>query len=220
MRYLCVAVLLAWAIGAADVLVADEQQPAVGGQPRADVPEEFRFLFLSAEQRTREAAERGTAYWAGLWMGLPYDSISLERGSTGGCLYVCGSNKLTLYRRTTTSGSVSIFGDLLGRAELRTVSLDITLQPPGARRSEFGGSVDLFTYANLSYLLHKVRFLELPDRYESERAKQDTSFVTLTVVANGKTKAVTDFNEGRPVELWAIQQACDSVSKTIQWTQK
>jgi len=44
--------------------------------------------------------------------------------------------------------------------------------------------------------------------------------VTLTVVVKGKTKAATDYGEGRPVDLWAIQQPFDSVSKTIQWTQK
>jgi len=42
----------------------------------------------------------------------------------------------------------------------------------------------------------------------------------LSVAAGGKTKAVIDYGDGRPVELWAIQQALDSVSKNIEWTQK
>jgi hypothetical protein len=42
----------------------------------------------------------------------------------------------------------------------------------------------------------------------------------VTVVAGGKAKAVTDYQEGIPVELWASQQAIDSVSKSVQWTQE
>jgi len=46
----------------------------------------------------------------------------------------------------------------------------------------------------------------------------------LSVAAAGKTKAVIDYQyrygDGRLIELWAIQQAFDSVSKTNNWTQK
>ena len=48
----------------------------------------------------------------------------------------------------------------------------------------------------------------------------DRPYVMLSVAAGGKTKTVIDYGEGRPVELWAIQQAIDSVSKNIKWTQK
>ena len=120
MRYFCVAVLLAWTVGSAEVFVAGPQ--SAGGQkgtepreqPLTDVPQEFRFLFLSPEQRMREEAKRPT-YWEDLWKGLPYDSISLERGSTGGCLYVCSSSTVTLYR-ATIAGSFNTFAGLRGRA--------------------------------------------------------------------------------------------------------
>jgi hypothetical protein len=42
----------------------------------------------------------------------------------------------------------------------------------------------------------------------------------LSVAAGGKTKTVIDYGVARPVELWAIQQVIDSVTKSIQWTQK
>ena len=46
----------------------------------------------------------------------------------------------------------------------------------------------------------------------------------LSVAAGGKTKAVIDYQygygDGRLVELWAIQQMLDSLSKSIKWTQK
>ena len=214
MRYICVAVLLVWATGSADVSAAQERPPAVGG-PQADVPEEFRFLFLSPEQRFREAGGRGDAYMEELWKGLPYDSISLERGFTGGCIIACGSTRITLHR-ATISGTFNTLAGVRGRAELRTVTADMTLQV--ARTTEQAGLVDIGAYANLSYLLHKLRFLELPDRYYSAQARFDVPFTTLTVVAHGKTKAVTDYGEGRPIELWAIQQALDAVSKSIQWS--
>jgi len=46
----------------------------------------------------------------------------------------------------------------------------------------------------------------------------------LSVAAGGKTKTVSGYIYGygdvRLVELWAIQQALDSISKSIKWTQK
>jgi hypothetical protein len=229
MRYSCVVVLLAWTVGSAEVFVADQQSAGTKPreQPTADIPKEFGFLFLSPEQRVQEAAKRPT-YWEDLWKGLPYDSISLERGGTGGCFFVCENSRVTLYRATVSGivtpplialdGRQVQPGQLRGRAELRTVAADMKLQ--AARTSEFEGSVDLYTFANLSYLLHRERFLDLPNRYECASCPADRSYVTLSVAAGGKTKTVIDYVEGRPVELWAIQQVLDSVSKNIKWTQK
>ena len=140
-RCFCVVVLLAWAVGSADVFVADEQQSAGGlkgtkpatnaetkprEQPRADIPKEFGVLLLSPEQHTREAAKRPT-YWGDLWKGLPYDSISLEQGRGGACVGVCEiSSTVTLYRGTDSGVVVApldrfgrmVFPELRGRAEL------------------------------------------------------------------------------------------------------
>ena len=110
MRYFCVVVLLAWIVGSGDVFAADAQQPAGGlkgtkpEQPLADIPEAFRFLFHSPEQYDREVAKRPTylVYEEELWKGLPYDSISLERGSTGGCFGACPTTTVTLYRATVS----------------------------------------------------------------------------------------------------------------------
>ena len=95
MRYFCVVMLLASTIGSADVFVADRQQSAGGlkgtkprEQPLADIPKEFAFLFHSPARHEQETAKRPNylVYEEELWKGLPYDSISLERGSTGGCV--------------------------------------------------------------------------------------------------------------------------------------
>ena len=254
MRYFCMAMLLASAIGLADGLVTAEQQRPAVGQPGADAPKEFGFLFQSPDQRIREITQRGVmTYLEELWKGLPYDSISLERGGTGGCLIACASSYVTLHRATVSGMGVvvpapcrtapcTVPGDLRGRAELRTVAAPslalaglTNVQPPEPAPgelervlpqkpvpviSDFEGSVDIYTFANLSYLLHRARFLDLPNEYACNRCPGDRSYVMLSVAAGGKTKTVIDYGETRPVELWAIQQAFDSVSKNIRWTQK
>lgn len=89
----------------------------------------------------------------------------------------------------------------------------------GPRTTDFEGSVRIFEFANLSYLLHKAGFLQLPDRYDCRSCPADGLYVTLSVAAGGKTKSVTDHAFARPPELWAIQQAFDSISKNIKWTE-
>ena len=182
MRYFYIVVLLAWTVGSADVFVADPQQSA-GAQkaakprePLADIPKEFAALLLSPEQHTREAAKRPT-YWEDLWKGLPYDRISLELRRGGACVPgACEeSSTLTLYRGgivvdTLDVSGRKVFSELRGRAELRTVTVDTEILPGallGAQRriSDLEGSVDIHTFAKLSYLLHRAEFLQLPDRY-------------------------------------------------------
>jgi hypothetical protein len=218
MRYLCVVMLLAAAIGSADVVVTAQQQRPAPAQPQADIPREFQFLFHSPAQHDREVAKRPSylVYEDELWKGLPYDSISLERGGTGGCVGACPFTTVTLYR-ATFSGIRTGGGELRGRAELRTVE-GVSDATRATRISE--GSFRIYEFANLSYLLHKLRFLDLPNEYFCVSCPADRVFATVTVVAAGKAKAVTDYNLERPVELWAIQQALDSIATRIQWTQK
>jgi hypothetical protein len=231
MRCVCVVVLLAWTVGSADVFVADQQQSAGGikgtkprEQPFADIPEAFRFLFYSSEQFAREYDERPT-FLDDLWKGLPYDSISLERGGTGGCVGACPTATVTLYRATVSgirpaapcrTAPCPSGGEPRGRAELHTVERGFAAL--ATRISE--GSVRITEFANLSYLLHRARFLDLPNEYACIGCPADRGYVVLSVVAAGKTKTVIDYGLERPVELWGIQQAIDSVSKSIQWTPK
>ena len=249
MRYFCVVVvLLAGTVGSAEVFVAG-QQPADGQkgakprEPLVDIPKEFAVLLLSPEQHTREAAKRPT-YWGDLWKGLPYDSISLERGRGGACVGVCEvSSTVTLYRGMV-SGTVAapldrfgrmVFPELRGRAELRTVTRGTALLLPGALpdapqsspepwSTVLEGSVDIYTFAKLSYLLSRAQFLQLPDQYYCSSCPIEPGYFMVSVAAGGKTKAVIDYQygygDGRLVELWAIQQLLDSLSKSITWTQK
>jgi hypothetical protein len=243
MRYFFVIVLLASTPGSAEVFVAGQQSAAGqnGTKPReplADIPEAFRFLFHSPEQHDREVAKRPNfmVYEEELWKGLPYDSISLERGSTGGCVGACPTITVTLYRATVSGirmpGACRTApcppGEQRGRAELRTVqgaSSDLaSLLPPQAAQTRVlrisEGSVRLREFAMLSYLLYKQRFLDLPNEYDCRGCPADRVYAVLSVTAGGKTKTVIDYGVVRPIELWAIQQVIESVSKGIQWTQK
>jgi hypothetical protein len=248
MRCFCVVVLLAWTVGSADVFVADQQRPTAAPkgtrqtakpreQPQANIPKGFEFLFQSADQRIREAEQRAT-YLEDLWKGLPYDSISLERGGTGGCIGACAYSGITLYRATVSGittpplvgldGRLIARGQLRGRAELRTVAADLSLPQPAPIIKDFEGSIDVYTFANLSYLLYRAEFLQLPNQYPCRSCPADRMYIALSVSAGGKTKTVVDAGEGegRPIELWAIQQAMDSLAGTsahpngIKWTQK
>ena len=179
MRYFCVMVLLAWTVGSTEVSVADQRQSAgaVKGtepaeQPLADIPKEFAFLFHSPEQFTRELAKRPThfAYVEELWKGLPYDSISFERGGTAGCPPgVCST--VTFYRGTV-SGIVTPAscltgpcppGDLRGRAELRTVT-DAAVSnalagvlAPAPRNNELEPFLEPFPQSAASRFAERVR---------------------------------------------------------------
>lgn len=220
MRYCCVVILLASTFGSTDVVVTAQRQRPGPAQPQEVIPREFAFLFHSPEQHEQEVAKRPSylAYEDELWKGLPYDSISLERGSTGGCVGACPITTVTLYR-ATFSGVHTAGGELRGRAERRIVEgVADALQTRATRISE--GSFRIYDFANLSYLLHELGFVDLPNEYACRSCPADRAFATLTVVAGGTAKAVTDFNLERPVELWAIQQALDSVSTRIQWTEK
>ena len=46
------------------------------------------------------------------------------------------------------------------------------------------------------------------------------SEISSQLESRAETKTVIDYGVERPVELWGIQQAIDSVSKSIQWTPK
>ncbi len=126
-----------------------------------------------------------------------------------------------------------MFPELRGRAELRTATVGTAFIPgalPGAQESRepritvLEGSVDIYTFAKLSYLLHRARFLQLSDQYYCSSCPIEPGYFVLSVAAGGTTKAVIDYQygygDGRLVELWAIQQLLDSFSKSMKWTQK
>jgi hypothetical protein len=150
-------------------------------------------------------------------------------------LIACASSSVNLYRATVSGivtapliardGRLFAAGQLRGRAERHTVNApDLTLvrvgnvQPPAPIIRDPEDRSTFIRFANLSYLLYTARFLQLPDEYACRSCGADR--IRHVEGNGGKTKTVIDYGGGRPIELWAIQQAFDSVSKSITWTQK
>ena len=72
-------------------------------------------------------------------------------------------------------------------------------------------------YARLSYLLLRLKFADMPS-YASEITEKMTIIVSTTT---SKTiKRVSEYGGIGPIELWAIQQAIDSIAQNIRWTAK
>ena len=122
---------------------------------------------------------------------LPYDSISLERTR---CLGTCPIYTFTVHRS--------------GAAELNAVEFLPTV-------GKYVGEVDIFSYGRLCYLLDHSGFETFRDRYEAPWTDAPTSIVT--AVRKSGVKRVADYGSVGPIELWAIQEALDSVRTRIKW---
>jgi len=177
------------------------------------VPAEFRFLFR--QPGATDSGQQGDSR-ADHWIGLPYDSISLERSS---CMIVCPAYTVTFFRgRNSPTFSPD---DDYGRAELvatvpRGADFDRWTRLFPERTGRFAGRIDLFQFASLAYLIQKTGVARLPNRYESGWSDERT--VTVTVTTGDQTTSVADEGGVGPIELWAVREAIDSVAKSIAWT--
>lgn len=122
---------------------------------------------------------------------LPFKTITLSRSE---CFGSCPVYELTLHSD--------------GRAELKAVSgLD--------KKGTFEGTVNLFSYGKLCYLMEQLRFTELKPRYEGNWP--DAATVIVTASTGDKEYSVSDYSEIGPIELWAIQQTIDNIRHEIAW---
>jgi hypothetical protein len=129
-----------------------------------------------------------------VWAGFPYDSIELERTA---CFGTCPVYRVSLFKG--------------GKAELHRIRYT---DPVG----DFEGTVSVFDYGKLCYLVKRLGFDELPARYAAGWTDSPTFIVTATA---GKTrKVVSDYAGVGPIELWAVQQAVDAVAQRVRWTPK
>jgi hypothetical protein len=98
-----------------------------------------------------------------------------------------------------------------GKAELRRIQHS---EPAG----DFVGTVSVFEYGKLCYLMKRLGFDELPARYVAGWTDAPTFVVTAT--AERTRKVVSDYAGVGPIELWAVQQAVDAVAQGVRWTRK
>jgi len=129
-----------------------------------------------------------------VWAGFPYDRIELERTA---CFGTCPVYRVRLFKG--------------GKAELHRIRFS---EPIG----EFEGTVSIFDYGKLCYLMKRLGFDELPARYTAGWTDSPTFIVTAT--SGNTTKVVSDYAGVGPVELWAVQQAVDAVAHRVRWIPK
>ena len=61
-------------------------------------------------------------------------------------------------------------------------------------------------------------FLRLEPRYEPTVGWSASSGTVVTVTGPGINKTVLDINNAGPIELWGLQEAIDSIAKSVVWT--
>lgn len=121
--------------------------------------------------------------------------------------------KTITLRRTECFGSCPVYDLTLhsdGRAELKAVSgLD--------KKGDFEGTVNLFSYGKLCYLMEQLHFTEFKPRYDGNWT--DAATVIVTATTGNEEFSVSDYSEIGPIELWAIQQTIDNIRHEILWRQ-
>jgi hypothetical protein len=125
------------------------------------------------------------------WAGI--SEISLERT---GCFGNCPIYKVTLRR----DGTATYLGKRFSR-----------------RDGVFHGKLG-YGFERLAEFLYQQGFFNLDENYSAPFTDLDTAIVT--VVSDGKTKAVTDYGSAAPVELWGLEKLIDSISEEITWKQE
>jgi len=70
-------------------------------------------------------------------------------------------------------------------------------------------------FGQLIEWIEQQNFFDLQDVYNEDM--RDTSVTTVTVVHDGKTKAVVSRDPKSPVKLWGIAMAIDGVVSNLKW---
>ena len=71
------------------------------------------------------------------------------------------------------------------------------------------GQDSLITFHRIADLLDELKFADLDNEYEPRVTDNPTTFTT--AVISGKRKTVSNYAEGGPTGLWAIEQLIDGV---------
>jgi hypothetical protein len=171
---------------------------SVLGAQISNVPPEFAFIYRVGVP---------PASVPELWKALPYDSVALERST---CMAGCPAYKVTLHKGSN---------DRSGRAELHVSRPS----RPGTRgfaekSGDYVGSLDIKDYGRLNYLLVQSKFASFSSTYPP--LGTEARRFTVTTTAGNVTKQVSNEGSVAPIELWAIEQAIDSIAQGISWAPK
>jgi len=85
------------------------------------------------------------------------------------------------------------------------------VKPSGRRH----GAVGRRDFARLCQIVTTSHFDDYADAYQGGWFHGPTAYVT--VVARGKRRTVSDFDESGPIGLWALERAMDDLAHRIDW---
>jgi Carboxypeptidase regulatory-like domain len=156
----------------------------------------FRQVAATVPEAFRPLWDSGLRDIGPVQSGLPCDSISLSRRA--GLIFVAGyTYQLALYRD--------------GRAELRS-------RDRPDRDTDYAGTVNVWDYGKLCYLAQHLGFDRLVQHYSASWT--DSSGITITVVSKGRKIVVSEYAGIGPIELWALENAIESIKGRIDWKAK
>jgi hypothetical protein len=124
---------------------------------------------------------------------LPYDSITIHHL---GCAGFCPRFRATLRR----DGSATFVGDSLF----------------ATRTGSFVGTVDVWDYGRLCFLLDRYGFMRLAPRYTTPETEEET-IVFFVAHRGAPTKEVYEYGASGPITLWIFHMALDGVLSHIYW---
>lgn len=182
------------------VLVGMEgcRKPAPAAAPSrvaaaSEVPEIYQPLFNGGRRPNGshfESREEMEEWFS----HLPYESITLERSP---CYGTCPVYRVSLHRD--------------GRAEFEAIKYMPT-------SGKFTSKVEVYEYGRLCYLLDQLHFMSLDPAYEADWT--DDATYTITTTGKDRKKVVKEYGSVGPIELWAMQQAIDSIRQKLEWKPK
>lgn len=83
------------------------------------------------------------------------------------------------------------------------------------REGEFSGTIPLWNFHRLAQFVRDSGYMELEYSYWVAVTDNPTTFTT--VVMNGKRKTVSNYANGGPTKLWAIEQLTDDLMAKARW---
>jgi hypothetical protein len=109
-------------------------------------------------------------------------------------------------------------GDAYRLELLRGGQANLSEHDESHRNVEFSGTVDIFTFGRLCYLLQQAGLERMPAKYVSPGT--DPSTATLTARFGGREHVVANENSLGPLELWAVEKVLDLAKAEIVWTRR
>lgn len=85
------------------------------------------------------------------------------------------------------------------------------------RKGTFTGTLSVWYFNSLARFIRDSGYMELQNTYTMMHTDSPTAFTT--VVMNGKRKVISNYGNGGPTKLWAIEQLLDDLMGKAKWAE-